>query len=162
MRLVASEVAVSRPHSQLSGQRTTTIASTNAYAKGQGGQKARYVSECMPHAPAKLHSSPVIITRTKSQIRSKGEYTTYCSFLSTIAATRPSVAVHSEASATQLLTDLRYATPSPATPPACERSKPFFLNTKLEPMSRPLQMARTMPTTCGVKGRKSQPVMTVK
>lgn len=41
---------------------------------------------------------------------------------------------------------MRYATPSPAGPPACERSKPFFLNTKEDPMSTPLTMARTMPT----------------
>ena len=36
---------------------------------------------------------------------------------------------------------MRYATPSPATPPACERSKPFFLKTKLVPMSTPLVTA---------------------
>jgi hypothetical protein len=43
-------------------------------------------------------------------------------------------------------TDLRYATPSPATCPAWLWSKPFFLNTKLEPMRTPLQMARMTPT----------------
>jgi len=45
-----------------------------------------------------------------------------------------------------MLTDLRYATPSPAVWPACERKRPFFLKTKLEPMRRPLVIARTMPT----------------
>jgi hypothetical protein len=43
-------------------------------------------------------------------------------------------------------TDFRYATPSPAVCPACERSKPFFLRTKLDPMRTPLTMARMMPT----------------
>lgn len=43
--------------------------------------------------------------------------------------------------------DLRYATPSPATAPACERRSPFFFNTKLEPISRPLHTASMIPTT---------------
>jgi hypothetical protein len=46
-----------------------------------------------------------------------------------------------------LLTDLRYATPSPAACPACERNKPFFLKTKLEPIKRPLNTASIIPMT---------------
>lgn len=40
--------------------------------------------------------------------------------------------------------DLRYATPSPAA--ACERRRPFFLKTKLLPMSTPETIARIIPT----------------
>jgi hypothetical protein len=42
--------------------------------------------------------------------------------------------------------DFRYATPSPAVCPACARRRPFFLNTKLEPMRTPLATARITPT----------------
>ena len=48
-------------------------------------------------------------------------------------------------------TDLRYATPSPSSPPACERSSPFFLKTKLEPISKPLATASMIPTTYELK-----------
>lgn len=41
---------------------------------------------------------------------------------------------------------MRQATPSPATWPFCERRRPFFLKTKLEPMRRPLEMAKRIPT----------------
>ena len=51
------------------------------------------------------------------------------------------------------LTDLRYATPSPNSPPACERSSPFFLKTKLEPISKPLDTANTIPTICELRNR---------
>lgn len=44
------------------------------------------------------------------------------------------------------LTDLRYATPSPAACPACERNRPFFLKTKLEPINKPLATASIIPT----------------
>jgi hypothetical protein len=42
--------------------------------------------------------------------------------------------------------DLRYATPSPNSPAPCERSSPFFLKTKLEPINKPLDTANTIPT----------------
>lgn len=42
---------------------------------------------------------------------------------------------------------MRYATPCPATLPACERNRPFFLKTKLDPMRKPLTTARIIPTT---------------
>jgi len=42
--------------------------------------------------------------------------------------------------------DFKYPTPSPSSPPACERNKPFFLKTKLEPIKRPLATASIIPT----------------
>lgn len=48
--------------------------------------------------------------------------------------------------------DLRYATPSPAACPACERIKPFFLKTKLEPINKPLVTASIIPTTLRLEG----------
>jgi hypothetical protein len=46
-----------------------------------------------------------------------------------------------------ILTDLRYATPSPAVLPACALNNPFFLKTKLVPIRKPLAIARIIPTT---------------
>lgn len=47
-------------------------------------------------------------------------------------------------------TDLRYATPSPATAPCSKLARrPFFLKTKLEPMRRPEVTARITPADVG-------------
>lgn len=95
-------------------------------------------------APAKLQSSPVIITvrraaPAKHRYRQENEHRT---------------SVHEEDALimpTHHSGDLRYATPCPASPGVCERRRPFFLNTKLEPMSTPETMASIMPTTCGAR-----------
>ena len=45
-----------------------------------------------------------------------------------------------------MLTDFKYATPSPAACPACDFNSPLFLNTKEVPMRTPEPTARMMPT----------------
>ena len=65
----------------------------------------------------------------------------------TLAVTRQASAKASSCDKTQmLLTDLRYATPSPAVCPACALNSPFFLRTNEDPMRTPDPMARAMPT----------------
>jgi hypothetical protein len=96
--------------------------------------------------PAKLQISPRIITGLNvnlGQLR-KGERT-HWTCPTTIMAVKQ-MRVSSKSIPGLTLTDLRYATPSPAVWPACERRRPFFLKTKLEPIRRPLVTARIIPT----------------
>lgn len=51
----------------------------------------------------------------------------------------------------------RYPTPSPTTPPFWDCSSPFFLKTKLVPMSTPDAIARMMPTILNDVNRACTP-----
>ncbi len=104
--------------------------------------------------PAKLQSSPAIITVINADAHEprSGETGIQCSCShlscpSTITATRPRVS-DGHTKQTCILTDFRYATPSPATCPFCELNSPFFLNTKLDPIRHPLATANRIPTVC--------------